>query len=443
MTPDADIGEAGGGGGAPSQRSAGLPTAAIVLSGNELLDGRTHDTNGAFVSDDLSRHGVKVLSLQVVADEARVLSSALRHALSLSPDLLLIGGGLGTTHDDLTAACLAAVLGVPLREHAGALRALRQAASAVARRRGLDPDGVLARARRQALLPEGAEPLPPAGLAPGILARHGRTRIVALPGVPHEFRSMWVAFAGRLAAEGFFPPVVVRELRCWGVGELQVGPLVEASPHDLVEVGVNVGGGEVTVRLRYDARTPGAEAQAEHLVATLVAGAPVYSRDGRTVDEMVADGLRGHAATLAVAESCTGGGLGARLTALPGSSDYFLGGVVSYANEVKAGVLGVPREALERHGAVSAVVADAMASGVRRLLGSDYALAITGVAGPGGGSPGKPVGLVYVALADPEGVTVERHHLPGDRAAVREGAASAALHLLRRRLYPPTGEESQ
>ena len=410
-----------------------LPTAAVVLSGNELLDGRTRDTNGRFVSADLSARGCKVTSVLTVADDAERLTAALEFSLASEPDVLVIGGGLGTTHDDLTAECLARALGVELEEHSGALAQVEERVRAVAERRHLDFDEVFRVARRQALLPAGAGAVPPAGVAPGIVARAGKTRIYAFPGVPYEFEQMWAAVAAELAAEGLFPDVVVRIVRIFGVGELQVAPLLDTVPRDLLETGINVGGGEVTVRLRH-ARDEAAARQAEGVVSALKAGVPVFSTDGRTLDDIVADTLRARGLTVAVAESCTGGLLGARLTARPGSSDYVLGGVISYANAVKESLLRVPAGMLAQNGAVSEEVAGAMAEGARAATGADCALAITGVAGPDGGTAEKPVGLVYVSCAVADATRVARGSFPGDRATVREFAATAALHLLRKTL---------
>jgi nicotinamide-nucleotide amidase len=410
-----------------------LTHAAVVLSGNELLDGRTADTNGAFLSADLSDRGVKVASVLTVADDRRRLTEALRFSLAAAPDLLVIGGGLGTTHDDLTAVCLAEALGVGLEEHPAALALLEERVRLFAARRDLDFDELFALSRRQALLPAGSTPVPPAGAAPGIAARRGDTRIYAFPGVPFEFQAMWREVAEELKAQGLFPDVGVRVVRIFGVGELQVAPILETVPRDRLETGINVGSGEVTVRLRYP-REALARQQAAAVVAALQAHAPVYSSDGRTVDEFVADALRTRGATVAVAESCTGGLLGARFTSRTGSSDYFAGGVISYADEVKMELLGVPPGMLAQYGAVSEEVAGAMAEGVRAAIGADYSLALTGVAGPGGGTPDKPVGLVYTACAGPGGTTVARGHFPGDRAAVREYSVTRALHLLLGRL---------
>ena len=413
--------------------SGGLPRAAVVLSGNELLDGRTRDTNGAFLAADLSARGVKVTSLLTVADDAERLTAALRFSLAAEPDLLVVGGGLGTTHDDLTAECLAAALGTELAEHPVALQMVEERVRSVAERRFLDFDSLFPLARRQALLPGGAVPVPPAGVAPGIEARLGRTRIFAFPGVPFEFETMWRAVAERLDAQGVFPDVVVRIVRIFGVGELQIAPLLETVPRDLLETGINVGRGEVTVRLRYKAGA-GASRQAAGVLEALLAGAPVFSTDGRTVDDLVADGMRERGETVAVAESCTGGLLGGRLTERPGSSDYFLGGVISYANQVKMDVLHVPAGMLAEYGAVSKEVAGAMAEGVRAVAGGTHGLSVTGVAGPAGGSPEKPVGLVYVGCASAAGTTVVRRMFPGDRDSVRDYTTTAALHLLLRSL---------
>jgi len=413
--------------------SGALPRAAVVLSGNELLDGRTRDTNGPFLSADLSARGVKVTSVLTVADDEERLSAALTYSLAAAPDLLVVGGGLGTTHDDLTAACLARALGESLHEHPVALAMVEERVRWVAERRHVAFDELFPLARRQALMPTGSTPIPPAGVAPGIAARLGPTRIYAYPGVPYEFEAMWLATAERVQAEGFFPDVAVRVVRIFGVGELQVAPVLGATPHDLLETGINVGRGEVTVRLRHRRGAP-ADAQAAAVVAALEAGTPVFSSDGRTVDDIVADGLRAGGLTLAVAESCTGGLLGARLTERPGSSTYVLGGVISYADALKTDLLDVPADMLAQYGAVSEEVAGAMAAGARAATGADFALALSGVAGPGGGTPDKPVGVVFAACSGPRRTKVVRGLYPGDRASVRDYSVSAALHLLRREL---------
>ncbi len=414
-----------------------LPRGVVLLSGDELLDGRTRDTNGAFLSAELAREGVRVVRLMVVPDDMGLLVGALEEAVALDPAVIVLSGGLGTTHDDLTASAVAEATGRVLEEDAEALEMVARRTREVAGRRQLDYDWVFARTRRQALLPRGARPIPPVGVAPGIALRHGRARIYALPGVPSELHAMWSWVRGELAAAGVLTGVVSRIVRIFGVGELQVGEIVDAAPRGLVDVAVNVGGGEVAVRLRH-ARTESAQAEADALVGALEAGVPVFSSDGRTVDELLADVLRAGRATVAVAESCTGGLLGGRLTALPGSSDYFLGGVVAYANEVKTAALGVDAALLARHGAVSPEVAAAMAEGARRVVGATFGLSTTGVAGPAGGSGDKPVGLVFVGCAGPGGTRTVRERFPGDRQSVREWAVARALHLLREELTTGT-----
>lgn len=411
----------------------GAPRAAVVLSGNELLDGRTRDTNGDFVCDDLSARGVKVLERITVADDRSRLTAAFRHALAAEPDLLVVGGGLGTTHDDLTAECLGEALGADLVEDPRALAYLEERVRAMAARRHMDFGQAFTLARRQARMPAGSTPVSPAGMAPGIAAVSGPTRIFAFPGVPYEFRTMWLDTAAGLERDGVFPDVAVRVVRVFGVGEMQVGPVLDVLPQDLVELGINVGGGEVTVKIRHR-REAEAQAQAGALVAALEASVPVYSTDGRTVDDVVADELRGRAVTLAVAESCTGGMLGQRVTARPGSSDYFAGGVISYADQAKMDLLDVPPGMLAQYGAVSEEVAGAMAEGARAALHADYAVSITGVAGPDGGTAEKPVGLVYIGCAGPQGTNVRRNVFPGDRETVRTFSATGALHLLREAL---------
>jgi nicotinamide-nucleotide amidase len=233
-----------------------------------------------------------------------------------------------------------------------------------------------------------------------------------------------------LEREGFFPAVVTRLMRIYGAGELQVAPVLESCPRDLLWVGINVGAGEVVVIVRHgDDEAP--HSQATELIAALEAELPVFSSDGRAVDDVVADSLRARGETVAVGESCTGGLLGARLTARPGSSDYVKGGVIAYANSVKTALLGVSGELLERHGAVSGEVGAAMAEGARAAAGADWGLGITGVAGPEGGTAEKPVGLVYVGCAGPGGTRVEGARFPGDRESVRLWSVVRALHLLR------------
>jgi nicotinamide-nucleotide amidase len=408
---------------------------AVLLTGSELVDGRVRDRNGAYLTADLARRGLPADRLLAVGDDLRGIVAAIRWLMAGGPRVLVISGGLGTTHDDLTAAAVAEALGRPLAEHADALAWVEERVRQVCERRALEFDGVFAAARRQALLPLGATPITPAGAAPGFLIEQEETVVVTLPGVPTELEPMWQATADDLAASGVFPGGELLVTRIYGVGELQVAPVVEAAtaaaPGGL-RTGITALDGEITVALR--AHSKSERLAADAVVAALVAELPVFSTDGRTVDALLAAELRARAHTLAVAESCTGGLLGGRLTALPGSSDYFVGGVISYANEIKTSVLGVPQALLETHGAVSEPVAAAMASGARATTGATWGLAVTGVAGPDGGTAEKPVGLVYIACAGPAATRVERQRFAGDRESVRSRAVTAALHALRRSL---------
>jgi len=410
------------------------PVAAILITGNELVGGRTRDLNGPLVAASLSESGFEVRHLDFVPDDAALIEAALRRLLDEEPALIVTSGGLGTTHDDLTVDAVARATGLPLVEHVEALAFVEAATRRVAARRRLPYDDLLSRTRSQAVLPEGAEIVAPAGLAPGFLLRAGATTLCVLPGVPAEVRVMWPqaleTIASRLALSRHERLVV----RTYGAGEIQIQPLLDAATLDRLSVGITAAEGEVAVVASYDDHDALARAQARALELILKAGSPVFSDDGSTIDEIVAGWLRGRGQTLAVAESCTGGALGARLTDLAGSSDYFVGGIVSYDNAAKTGLLRVPADTLEQRGAVSTEVASAMAAGARAVMGATYGIGITGVAGPGGGTPDKPVGLVYIACSSSERTQVEEHRFPGDRASVRAWATTAALHLLRQAL---------
>ena len=375
---------------------------------------------------------MSVERIEVVGDDLPALVDAIRAALEGGVDLLCTSGGLGPTHDDLTMEAVAAATGRPLALHPAALAMVEE------RSRGLRQTPAVARRVRekQAMLPAGATALPPIGTAPGAALEHDGALVIVLPGPPWEVERMWEAARAEpplaaLLARGGQPSE--RVLRAFAVPESRVvaalGPL-DPDAWDRLTVGICARDAELEVTVRSAPEDVwAAEALEELLGAEL--GAALYSRDGATVDEIVARRLVAAGQTVAVAESCTGGGLGARLTALAGSSAYVVGGVISYSDAVKRDVLGVDAEVLRRHGAVSGPVAERMATGARELLGSDWALSITGIAGPGGGSPEKPVGLVYVGVAGPGGVAAREHRLRGDREAIRDRSAALAVHALR------------
>jgi nicotinamide-nucleotide amidase len=375
---------------------------------------------------------VRVERVEVVGDDLGALVAAIRAALDGGVDLLCTSGGLGPTHDDLTMEAVAAATGRDLVLDPAALAMVEKRLRGYRRTPGVWRQV----AEKQAMLPAGATLLPPAGTAPGAALEHDGAIVVVLPGPPWELREMWEAvraeppLAALLARGG---GASERVLRAFAVPESRVLAALRPFDQDAWErlaVGICAKDAELEITVRSAAEDAWA---ADALEARLgeELGAALYSRDGATVDEVVARRLIAAGETVAVAESCTGGGLGARLTALPGSSAYMLGGVISYSDDVKRGVLGVDPGLLRRHGAVSAPVAERMAAGVRELIGSDWALSITGVAGPGGGTPEKPVGLVYVGLAGADGVATAEHRLRGDREAIRDRSAALALHALR------------
>jgi nicotinamide-nucleotide amidase len=408
------------------------PAAAVLLTGSELLDGRTRDRNGYYLGASLSRRGFRVTHVVLCPDDPEVLRRDLAFLLDGRPALLVVSGGLGTTHDDLTAAMVADTTSHPLAADPEALRMVTETTRRVAQRRGLALDELLPQMARQARLPRGGRAIAPAGVAPGFVLHHGTTAIVALPGVPWELEAMWPEVLAALAVEAGVAPPCILTVRLYGWGEVQVAALLDSAATDRLRLAITAASGEVTVVAGYDAGDREAAAQADALAAALRAAGPVFATDDRRIEEIVADILRAGGATVAVAESCTGGLLGARLTELPGSSDYFLGGALVYADAVKRDLLGVPAALLQAHGAVSEPVAGAMAEGARTRLAATYGLSVTGVAGPGGATPGKPVGLVFIGCAGPGKTVVRRYEFPGDRPTVRAWSVVAALHLLRR-----------
>lgn len=406
----------------------------LLVTGNEVLRGRIQDANGPALAADLEARGVEVRRVTLVADRLDQLVEEIATPLRQGASMVVVTGGLGPTHDDLTMEALALAAGVEL--------VVDPAARAMVEARTRHLAGMVPPERdrlldKQASMPEGAIVLPPAGTAPGCVLGVGSALLVALPGPPWEREEVWTR---ALATEGVMGLLAgaqaapERTLRLAGVPESRfVGALSSASPADLdrVELGVCARDGELEVVVRGDVDP------ADRIEGALrgALGDALYSDDGRRVEEVVGDALRRSGERLAVAESCTAGLLGARLTRAAGASDWLLGGVIAYDNAVKHTLLGVPEDMLAEHGAVSEPVAAAMAAGARRALDADWAVSVTGVAGPGGGTPDKPVGLVYVGVAGPERPPrVERYRFAGAREVVRARTAVAAMHQLRRAL---------
>jgi len=410
------------------------PRAAILLTGSELARGAIRDANGPFIARELTRLGLEPGRWILVGDAPEDLEAALRDALRA--DLCVVSGGLGPTHDDRTVELLARATGRRLRVDADLEREIDAVARAVAVRLGRPYEELAVGVRKQASLPDGAVSLGLAGTAPAFLLEHEGGRVaVTLPGPPGELRRLWPRVLEAEAVRALAARTRRREqrvLRFFAVPESAVARAVELAggEGDGLELTICARNFELEVDLL---GPPGGEERAAAVEEALVAGFgdALFARDERPVAALVLDRCRELGLTLATAESCTGGLVGARLTEIAGASDVYLGGVVAYANRVKRGSLGVPEDVLARHGAVSEQTARALAAGVRAALGADVGIAVTGVAGPGGGSKEKPVGLVHVAAEGPDGATAREFRFPGDREEIRERAAVMALHEAR------------
>jgi nicotinamide-nucleotide amidase len=406
---------------------------SIVASGSELVRGDRNDRNGPFLAASLLRLGIDPARITIVGDDAADLEAAL--SAGLEHDLLVVSGGLGPTHDDRTIELLARAAGVELavdEELAGAIETLsRRIATRLDRPYAEFEHGV----RKQATLPAGALWVGLVGTAPAVVLEHANGVAVALPGPPRELRELWPRVLEtpplrRLLERASAPER--RVLRLFGVSESAVAQVLAAAGGEGDGVDVTICAREFELHIDLFVQ-PGAENRADELERRLVEAHErfLFSRDERSTAELVLALVRERGLTLATAESCTGGLVAARLTDVTGASDVFLGAVVAYANGVKAAQLGVSEEVLREHGAVSAETAAAMARGARERLRADVAVAVTGVAGPDGGTPEKPVGLVFLHASGPSGELARRLDVPGDRETVRLRATVAALHLVR------------
>lgn len=402
---------------------------AVILScGDELINGAIVDTNSAYLSRRLRDFGFAVVRHVTVGDDQARLAAVIAVA-SQEAELVILTGGLGPTLDDLSRHGLAAAMGnVPLHEDARSIARIQGFFDKIGR--AMTPSN-----RTQALMPEGAEALDnECGTAPGIAARVGQAQVFILPGPPHEMLDMFEKkVAPRLPVHG---AIAYRTLHCFGLGESALGEKIAdlMSRDRLPLVGTTASGGIISVRITANGPDHAAASAAAEDIARQVRerlGELVFGQEGQSLAAVVGAGLRSAGQTLAVAESCTGGMVGQYVTAVAGSSDYFLGGVLAYANRIKTQLLGVPADVLAAHGAVSEPVAAAMAEGAIRLSGATWGLSVTGIAGPGGGSVEKPVGLVFIALSGPAGTKVFRQTFPGDRDTVRLRSTLTALNHLR------------
>ncbi len=412
------------------------PRAVVVVTGSELVRGDRSDLNGPFLARELVSLGIEPARVVVVGDAPTELEAALREGAEA--DLCVVSGGLGPTHDDRTVETVARVLGRDLLVDADLQREIEAVSRGHAERLGRPYTDFAPGVRKQASLPEGARSLGLAGTAPGLLIEGTGATFVVLPGPPPELRRLWGAALEEESVRAVLAradPPERRTLRFYGVSESAVARALEdaGGDGDGVEATVCARDFEIHVDLMVDTH---ARAKADVLTDGLRdwGGEFLFSENGQGAAEIVLELCRTRGLTLATAESATGGLVAARLTAIPGSSDVFLGGVVAYANEVKERELGVPAEILAAHGAVSAETAAAMATGVRGRLTADVGVSDTGIAGPGGGTAEKPVGLVYLHAAGPDGELATHFSAPADRDTVRARAAVAALHLVRRLL---------
>jgi nicotinamide-nucleotide amidase len=418
--------------------------AGILITGTEVLSGIISDRNGPWLSERLVEHGVDAAMIQIVGDRPEDLMAALRFMADSGMALIATSGGLGPTADDLTAEIVGQftgremVLDVELEERiAEILRPL------MSRWPGLDPDAIRLANRKQAVVPVGATVLDPVGTAPGLVvppsAGPGPT-VVVLPGPPRELHEMWdkavstEAFRTAIAGATDYRRGIVR---LYGIPESEIANTLRAAEEaglslEPLEITTCLRRGEIEVATRYEAS---GEADYRALVDFLVERHrdQLFSPDGSTVDEQVGSELVRSGRTVAVAESCTGGLMSARLTERGGSSDYFVGGAVVYSNEAKVSAAGVDPELIELVGAVSVEVAEALATGAAAAFGADFGIGITGIAGPGGGTEEKPVGTVCFSVCSRDGMRLTRRLLlPGNRSDIRDRSTTVAMHLLRR-----------
>lgn len=410
------------------------PRAVVVVTGSELVRGERTDRNGPFLAAEALSHGLEPARITIVGDGPAELEAVLRE--SLEADACLVSGGLGPTHDDRTVEVVACAAGLELVVDEALEQEIESISRSVAQRLGRPYTDFAPGVTKQATRPSSAVSIGLAGTAPGLVLRAPTgCVVVVLPGPPGELRRLWPnALSSKTMRELLAKthPPGRRVLRLFGVSESGVARALQEAggDGDGVEATICAREFEIHVDLVVD---PGRDERADALEAGLAERLEewVFARDERRVEQLVLSLAEARGLRLATAESCTGGMVAARLTSVPGSSASFVGGVIAYADEVKRAELDVPEELLMAHGAVSAEVAAAMAEGARRRLGADIAVAVTGVAGPGGATPEKPVGRVYLHAAGPDGSLARMLDLPGEREQVRVRATVTSLHLLR------------
>ena len=413
--------------------------AGFVITGTEVLAGRVRDRNGPWLADRLAELGVELAHVLITGDRPADLRSALEFMRSEGAQLIVTSGGLGPTADDLTAEVVADFAGRPLRLDPELEERIAAVIARFARRWRVDQEALRIANRKQAMVPEGAIALDPIGTAPGLVVPADGQVVVVLPGPPRELQGSW---AQAVETEPF-KALVARApryrqtmLRLFGIPESEIAETLRVASADIgldgLEITTCLRRGELEVVVRAEASS---EDSADALTKLIAERHPeaLFSIDGTSIEEQVAGLLEGR--SLAVGESCTGGLLSARLTDRPGSSRYFAGGVVAYSDQAKVELLGVHPDLIARHGAVSDEVAEALAAGAIDRFAADVAIGLTGIAGPDGGTPDKPVGRVCFCVMERDGDKIVRTlDLPGSRADIRDRATTVALHLLRRLL---------
>ncbi len=416
-----------------SSLASGRRRAAVLVTGEELLRGAVSDVNGNALAASLTDLGLVVTAMSVVGDGAEAIADELARLAAGGNAVIAVSGGLGGTHDDCTMEAVALAGGgslefddTALSLSLGAYESSMGKVSATSR----------TMARKQALMPRGATMLPPVGTAPGCIVPVGDALVCVLPGPPWECEAMWLNARSTQPLRGVLdaaPEREVMEIRIRNAVESEFVECFSSVPEERREgigIGVCARDGELEVTLRDERGTPGRlDRIAEALEESF--GQRLYSRDGAGPAEALLRALSARGETISVAESCTGGGVGSLLTDVVGASSTFLGGVIAYGNSVKETLLGVPGAVLDAHGAVSEETAEAMAEGARRLTGSDWGVAVTGIAGPGGGTAEKPVGRVWVSVSGERTGATQRLDLRSGRDRVRRRAALAAIHLSR------------
>jgi nicotinamide-nucleotide amidase len=400
----------------------------ILATGDELLTGQVVDTNSAWLMDRLWELGVMVRRKTLVGDDRQDLAAALAETTGRA-DVVVMSGGLGPTEDDLTAECVAAAMGVPLEEDRASLEAIRARFEKLGR--VMTPNNA-----KQARFPRGATILPNRwGTAPGFAVRLGRAELFCLPGVPAEYKGLCEEAALPRIAARAGAVVAARLVKLIGIPESHADqamrPVMDAPENRDVRFGYRAHWPEIHVK--WSVPGPDAEARADRILAQVrrIFGDAIFAEGKEELAPLVVERLVARGERLAVAESCTGGLVAEMVTRVAGASNAFDLGVVAYANAMKSALLEVPRDALAAHGAVSEPVARALAEGARRRAGATWGIGVTGIAGPGGGTPEKPVGTVHMAIAGPQGTTAWMKKFFGDRDRVRKTAAYDVLNQLR------------